>query len=327
MTLEFPVYSLVQRSAVYVLAGLLLLSGARPSIGCEDEAKVVPPPLTQGMPYSTARQQVLKAGWRPHLQGDAPNLNSSIVKALFDQGYVEIKDCAGTGEGPCLLEFVNAQGEVLAITTVSGGRQAGDRVVRGWRVELPAKPAPSAAPKQIAPGRYWVGNTDQALEVERQRYRYETELGAEPWQPIARLKPVRYGVVVDENQTYWCLSSLAPKNRAIACSANGWVTAQTQENSPTPLPFVGTRRFNFLGGSGTGQSITIASDGHTIVQLHGTIGSSVQYSGPFTNPIVLQSGQRLLIQDNQVYSVAADNDPNTCAASDPDAAPCVTSLY
>jgi hypothetical protein len=141
MTLEFPISSLAQRSAVYVLAGLLLLSGARPSVGSEDGEGIAPLPLTQGMPYSQARSQVMKAGWRPHLQGEPPNLRDRVVKALFDRGYVEIKDCSGTGEGPCLLEFVNSQGEVLSITTVSGGRRTGERFVRGWRVELPSNPS------------------------------------------------------------------------------------------------------------------------------------------------------------------------------------------
>ncbi len=47
------------------------------------------------------------------------------------------------------------------------------------------------------------------------------------------------------------------------------------------LPFVGRRAFNFLGGSGTGYSITIESNGNTIIQLHGTMSSSTVYQGPF----------------------------------------------
>ncbi len=73
---------------------------------------------------------------------------------------------------------------------------------------------------KIADGRYWVGGTDQALEVQGDRYRYETEGGEEPWKSISTLKFVKNGVVFD-GKTYWCLSSLAPDSPA-GCSANGW---------------------------------------------------------------------------------------------------------
>ncbi|WP_322746021.1 hypothetical protein [Nostoc sp. LEGE 06077] len=73
-------------------------------------------------------------------------------------------------------------------------------------------------------------------------------------------------------------------------------------------PFIGTRLFNFLGGSGTGQSIEIAPDGTTIVKLNGTFESSVQYQGKFSNPIILQdgSGLRLLLKDGKIYSLLAN---------------------
>jgi hypothetical protein len=73
---------------------------------------------------------------------------------------------------------------------------------------------------KIVDGRYWVGATDQGLEVEGDRYRYDTEGGEQPWQSISTLKSIKYGVVFD-GKTYWCLSTLAP-NPATGCSANGW---------------------------------------------------------------------------------------------------------
>ena len=296
-----------------------------PTGNADDQDGVQPLPLSQGMSYREARKRVIKAGWKPNLQGDPPNLRDPVVRGLFEGGYEEIKDCSGTGEGPCLLEFVNSQGQVLAITTVSGGRQRGERIVRGWHVEEPKVNGNPTSPGKIIQGRYWLGNTDQALEVQQSRYRYVTELGSDPWQPIAGLRSVKYGVVVDDKQTYWCLASLAPKDRAIACSAEGWVTGTSQDQS---LPFVGTRRFNFLGGSGTGQSITIASDGQTTVQRYGTTRSSIEYSGKFANPIVLESGQRLLIQGNKVYSVQADGKvAPLCNSKEPDHAPCEATLY
>ena len=76
--------------------------------------------------------------------------------------------------------------------------------------------------------------------------------------------------------------------------------------SEKQLPFVGTKRFNFLGGSGTGQSITIGADGRTTIKLHGTMNTSVQYSGAFTNPIVVENGNGLLFKNDKVYRVSPD---------------------
>ncbi|MCP6759562.1 MAG: hypothetical protein NHB32_12515 [Fischerella sp. CENA71] len=95
-----------------------------------------------------------------------------------------------------------------------------------------------------------------------------------------------------------------------------WIEKGTNTNKPASLsadyqakpPFIGTRFFNFLGGNGTGQSIAIATDGTTIVKLNGTVSSSVQYRGKFSNPIILQdgSGLGLLIKDDKIYSLSAN---------------------
>lgn len=84
-----------------------------------------------------------------------------------------------------------------------------------------------------------------------------------------------------------------------------------QQSSLSPgnkesLPFVGTRGFNFLGGTGTAYTITIEADGTTIVKLHGTFSSSVEYSGKFANPIIFEDGMGLLFKDNRIYSLTAD---------------------
>lgn len=73
---------------------------------------------------------------------------------------------------------------------------------------------------KIVDGRYWVGATDQGLEVQGDRYRYDTEAGEQPWQNISSLKYVKDGVVFD-GKTYWCLSKLAPAPPT-GCSADGW---------------------------------------------------------------------------------------------------------
>ncbi|MBD2456419.1 hypothetical protein H6G80_20365 [Nostoc sp. FACHB-87] len=180
--------------------------------------------LQAGMPYQKAREQVLQQGWQPNLQGDAPNLQDSSVKELYDFGYTEVKDCSGTGVGACRFEFTNQVGELLWISATIADRTNTERVVWHWSIEK---------------------NGNQ--------------------------------------QT-------------------------SQSTRPEKPPFIGTRSFNFLGGSGTGQSIAIAPDGTTIVTLHGKFQSSIQYQGKFSNPIILQdgSGFGLLFKDGKVYSLAAN---------------------
>lgn len=55
------------------------------------------------------------------------------------------------------------------------------------------------------------------------------------------------------------------------------------------LPFVGKRRFNFSGGSGTTKFITIQSNGHTVVESCGS-ECSTDFEGPFTNPLKSRYG-------------------------------------
>ena len=55
------------------------------------------------------------------------------------------------------------------------------------------------------------------------------------------------------------------------------------------LPFVGKRRFNFSGGSGTAEFIMIQSNGHTVVESCGSV-CSIDFEGPFTNPLKTQYG-------------------------------------
>lgn len=91
-------------------------------------------PLQQGMPYKEARQILIQQQWQPSLQGQ-PNLRDRSVKELFDLGYKEIKDCSGTGEGPCRFEFINKQGELLVIVATTRGSENTKRFVRNWWIE------------------------------------------------------------------------------------------------------------------------------------------------------------------------------------------------
>lgn len=73
------------------------------------------------------------------------------------------------------------------------------------------------------------------------------------------------------------------------------------------VPFVGTQEFNFAGGSGTGESITITADGTTKIMACGdaALGGkcSVEYSGPFRNSMQGSDGFGWLIQGDQVIQL------------------------
>ncbi|BAY15675.1 hypothetical protein NIES21_14940 [Anabaenopsis circularis NIES-21] len=200
-------------------------TAANPTQPKNSDNPVNKPALKEGMPYQQARELVIQAGWRPNLQGDAPNLRDASVKELYDFGYKEVKDCAGTGIGACLFEFTNQAGELLSISATIADRSNTERLVWRW-------------------------------SIEKKTNNQQTVMSADPEKP----------------------------------------------------PFIGTRLFNFLGGSGTGQSIAIAPDGTTIVTLNGTFESSIQYNGKFSNPIILQdgSGLGLLLKDGKIYSLLSN---------------------
>lgn len=97
--------------------------------------------------------------------------------------------------------------------------------------------------------------------------------------------------------------------------------ATTVAQVPAPqisnLPFVGKRFFNFLGGSGTGYSITIEVSGNTVIQQHGTMNSSTVYQGPFQETM-----EGITIKDG--YASTCDRQEST---SEGEPVPCKTKLY
>ena len=178
---------------------------------------------------------------------------------------------------------------------------------------------------------------ESGLKIKGLQYRYVSEMGEQEWRSTNQLQFIKDGVVLDGKQHYWCLSSRIPPNpnrkNPVICSKEGWVSYRSQDSSQQTaqqnLPFVGTRRFNFFGGTGTGQSITIEADGQTIVKLHGTQSSSVEYSGEFTNPIVLEDGVRLLIEGDRIFSTGVNGEASAgCRSNLNDKnASCVSDLY
>jgi hypothetical protein len=122
-------------------------------------------PLQQGMPYKEARQILIQQQWQPSLQGQ-PNLRDRSVKELFDLGYKEIKECSGTGEGPCRFEFINKQGELLVIVATTRGSENTKRFVRNWWIEKKTDSNQQKSSSNIIQeGRYWLGGIDRGLEV------------------------------------------------------------------------------------------------------------------------------------------------------------------
>ncbi len=196
---------------------------------------------------------------------------------------------------------------------------------RPTETPVTAKAAPAASVTATIPvGRYWVGGTDQALTVEADRYRYETAEGEESWRSTTELKNIKDGVIFD-GQTHWCLSTMAPKTAAIACSESGWVTGDQSTaavNQPqAALPFVGTRQYTFPGGNGANAWITIEANGNTTIkdnslssQENGLRTVSVIYQGPFSTPIVFES-YGLIVTATKVQRVLLNGEPDPSCTS------------
>jgi hypothetical protein len=144
--------------------------------------------------------------------------------------------------------------------------------------------------------------------------------------------PIVVDQIEDGRRNHWCLSTLAPKGKISACTAEGWnVTkletapdATSQESPSGELPFVGTRLFNFEGGSGTGQSITIEADGTTTVKAHGTMQTFIRYTGKFANPILFEDGFGVRLNGNKIQLVTSDDPTGERCQS---RGPCETTLY
>jgi hypothetical protein len=89
----------------------------------------------QNMAYREARKLIIQQDWSPNLQGESPNLQDISVKELFDLGYKEIKDCSGTGEGPCRFELINNKGELLVVVATIRRYENTKSSVKTWWVE------------------------------------------------------------------------------------------------------------------------------------------------------------------------------------------------
>ena len=93
------------------------------------------------------------------------------------------------------------------------------------------------------------------------------------------------------------------------------------------LPFVGKRRFNFSGGSGTAEFITIQSNGHTVVESCGS-ECSIDFEGPFTNPLKTQYGV-YRVETKRIFELDEKGQGKTCQKElgEPRDTKCSVELY
>ncbi|MDV3347486.1 hypothetical protein QGP82_02170 [Leptothoe sp. LEGE 181152] len=74
--------------------------------------------LVVGMDYEDARSLIIGDIWAPKTVPPA-NLENIAVKSLYDAGYEEIRDCAGTGLGLCRMEFIERDGLVFVVVVTT----------------------------------------------------------------------------------------------------------------------------------------------------------------------------------------------------------------
>ncbi|MGB5916852.1 MAG: hypothetical protein WBG63_18450 [Phormidesmis sp.] len=70
--------------------------------------------LAVGMPYAEARELIVGAIWQPKTYPPA-SLGSTTVENLYNIGYEEVRDCAGTGLGLCRMEFIEREGLIFVV--------------------------------------------------------------------------------------------------------------------------------------------------------------------------------------------------------------------
>jgi hypothetical protein len=87
------------------------------------------------------------------------------------------------------------------------------------------------------------------------------------------------------------------------------VTPKVIAEDKIELPFIGTKYFNFMGGRGTEQSITITKDGTVILKSYGVpeagTDPSVDYKGKYSKLIKVNKYEIYKIDGSEIYRVNA----------------------
>ena len=85
-------------------------------------------PLKQGMSYGQARQLLLKSGW----QTKATRWQEKYCEEYLGKRckYPEVEACSTTGTGPCIFNWLNANGKTLRVYTNSD--RDGNTTIANW---------------------------------------------------------------------------------------------------------------------------------------------------------------------------------------------------
>ena len=85
-------------------------------------------PLKQGMSYEQARQLLLKSGW----QTKATRWQEKYCEEYLGKRckYPEVEICSGIGTGPCIFNWLNANGKTLRVYTNSD--RDGNTTIANW---------------------------------------------------------------------------------------------------------------------------------------------------------------------------------------------------
>lgn len=73
-----------------------------------------PPSIKEGTDYGKARQTLIDSGWDPVHQTESTGFFGESVR----RKYRELKDCAGSGQAPCLFVFRYRDGSLWNVRTV-----------------------------------------------------------------------------------------------------------------------------------------------------------------------------------------------------------------
>jgi hypothetical protein len=263
-----------------ILAGLIIGSVGFGPIGCASSPTATVPPNSKSAPIVTASTSSDRAAIVPQAEAAQPIANNTPtappkVKTV-ESGTTSItreQAIAQVAELPEIdawQEYVNQRtaGKVLTSLIVN-----------------------PETPKTYAGQEYWAVSFYESQATHDSR-----------WQTFLVRVDGQEILVDDLEGKYRSLENWRQQDKPMAR-----VGPPTIESAPEKqLPFVGTKRFNFLNGSGTGQSITIEADGTTTVKLHGTANTSVSYSGPFTNPIIFKDGDGVKLEGDTIYSLRTD---------------------
>ncbi|WP_283435841.1 hypothetical protein [Pseudomonas helmanticensis] len=114
------------RVAMIHFANVLSIFGCFSFFACAAEL-----PITQGMPFLSARKALLKQGWQPNLT-DEMNPDG-LMKTLRNMGVSEVQRCT---EGVQYCEFdYRKNNECLVVSTT--GEKVKDMRINNWGFKCP----------------------------------------------------------------------------------------------------------------------------------------------------------------------------------------------